>query len=546
MKEQTYRTGLWKVLSVVLASSFVLGLAPMYTHAETLQPGDYSADNSLSSLLGDGMTFLSPDEVINNTYWADLEAGSVTNKAGTTYYGVFPKNLLKPNETALSGIGFDENTGIAATPNVGISPSGLSLASIDMSSMVDELGAYRFGYLVGNDTYGPPNTGLAKTDPIPDYVNPYGFKESDLLTQAEIKDMGLLAPSADLKAVNSTDSTSIGEYAPGDALNLEFSMDVSGFRRFMNGLTLNYTRTGYMSPESIQRFYTEAKGQYDTQLVFTIDIPEGVTVNDPAATLNGLNDVATTTRIDGKKLIVSARLSQESKTSWQDVVKKINAFGGQIQLTLSGLSIDNNVEAGKDILLRGTASGFFDFAVSDFKDNNPVTSHAYLYAVAQQNAAGLDQGAEANKPKQISYSLKVVKPKVYDVTYQFASGTDGRALPADVTKLLPAAKTGQKDGATIATEPKTFDAVKVNGGTWTFTGWDKESVTLNGAAETVTGTWTYTADPVTPEAKNTTTTVKKGTPPKTGDSNMLLLYSITLLLSGALLIVLRRELKPKK
>ncbi|MDY3121663.1 hypothetical protein [Suipraeoptans intestinalis] len=65
MKKQTYRTGLWKVLSVVLASSFALGLAPMYTHAETLQPGDYSADNSLSSLLGDGMTFLSPDDIVN-------------------------------------------------------------------------------------------------------------------------------------------------------------------------------------------------------------------------------------------------------------------------------------------------------------------------------------------------------------------------------------------------------------------------------------------------------------------------------------------------
>ena len=546
MKKRTYRTGLWKVLSVVLASLFVLGLTPMHTYAESLQPGDYKADNSLSSLLSNGMTFLSPDEVISNTYWADLEAGSLTNKAGATYYGVFPKYLLKPNETAISSIGFDENTGIAATPNVGISPSGLSLATIDMSSVLDELGAYRFGYLVGNDTYGPPNTGLAKTDPIPDYVNPYGFKESDLLTQAEIKDMGLLTPSADLRAANSTDSKSIGEYAPGDALNLEFSMDISGFRRFMNGLTLNYTRTGYMSTESIQRFYAEAKGQYDAQLVFTIDIPEGITVNGPAATLSGLNGVTTTTHIDGQKLIISARLSQENKTSWQDVVKKINAFGGKIQLTISGLSIDNNAEAGKDIQLRGTASGLFDFAVSDFKDNDPVTSHAYLYAVAQQSTAGLDQGAEANKPKQISYSLKVVNPKVYDVIYRFASDTDGRNLPADVTKLLPAEKTGQKDGSTVVTEPKTFDAVKVKGGTWTFTGWDKESVTLKGATETVTGTWTYAAEPVIPETKNTTTNIKKENTPKTGDNNAFLLYSIIILLSVASLIVLRREVKSKK
>ncbi|MFV1035457.1 SHIRT domain-containing protein, partial [Klebsiella pneumoniae] len=44
--------------------------------------------------------------------------------------------------------------------------------------------------------------------------------------------------------------------------------------------------------------------------------------------------------------------------------------------------------------------------------------------------------------------------------------------------------------------PKEFTEVKdkVNKGTWTFEKWDKETATIDGADEHVTGTWVFTKD----------------------------------------------------
>lgn len=68
---------------------------------------DYTAENSLTSLAqygsGDNIVFVSPDKVIKDTYWADLEPGSVSKEYSKTCYGVFPKYVLKPSETALKG-----------------------------------------------------------------------------------------------------------------------------------------------------------------------------------------------------------------------------------------------------------------------------------------------------------------------------------------------------------------------------------------------------------------------------------------------------------
>ena len=62
---------------------------------------------------------------------------------------------------------------------------------------------------------------------------------------------------------------------------------------------------------------------------------------------------------------------------------------------------------------------------------------------------------------------------------------------------MPEAKSGNSDKTVVPTEPESFTPVTETDkegnvtGRWTFKSWDKTSVTINKANETVTGTWVY-------------------------------------------------------
>ena len=66
-------------------------------------------------------------------------------------------------------------------------------------------------------------------------------------------------------------------------------MNASWFKRYMNGFALFLTQTGGMSDEGIQKIYNQY-AMSDAQIVFSLDIPDGVTVsNNPTATIRGLD-----------------------------------------------------------------------------------------------------------------------------------------------------------------------------------------------------------------------------------------------------------------
>ncbi len=94
----------------------------------------------------------------------------------------------------------------------------------------------------------------------------------------------------------------------------------------------------------------------------------------------------------------------------------------------------------------------------------------------------------------------LVEEDTYKLDYEFkpsdAKGTPDK-LPQEVLDQLPKAQEKLADGTKVDS-PKDFTPVKdeVNGGTWTFEAWDKETATINGANEHVTGTWVFTKDPV--------------------------------------------------
>ena len=106
----------------------------------------------------------------------------------------------------------------------------------------------------------------------------------------------------------------------------------------------------------------------------------------------------------------------------------------------------------------------------------------------------------------------------YTVTYNYVSGTPDKTLPSNIT--APAAVNEKHTGDVVASPSGQIDVEDTaNQGTWHFNGWDKASVTIGTANETVTGTWNFVPTP--PAATYTVTyNYVSGTPDKTLPSNI--------------------------
>ena len=98
----------------------------------------------------------------------------------------------------------------------------------------------------------------------------------------------------------------------------------------------------------------------------------------------------------------------------------------------------------------------------------------------------------------------------YTVTYNYVSGTPDKTLPSSIT--APAVVSDKHTGDVVASSSGQIDVEDTaNQGTWHFNGWDKPSVTIGAANETVTGTWTFTAT----LGENPSTTPGTATPGET-------------------------------
>ena len=107
----------------------------------------------------------------------------------------------------------------------------------------------------------------------------------------------------------------------------------------------------------------------------------------------------------------------------------------------------------------------------------------------------------------------------YTVTYTYVSGTPDKTLPSSIT--APAVVSDKHTGDVVASLTGQIDVEDTaNQGTWHFNGWDKASVTIGTANETVTGTWNFVP---TPPAVTYTVTYNyvSGTPDKSLPSSII-------------------------
>ena len=92
----------------------------------------------------------------------------------------------------------------------------------------------------------------------------------------------------------------------------------------------------------------------------------------------------------------------------------------------------------------------------------------------------------------------VAKPVAkYKVTYEFTSTDTSTALPAEVLALLPTDADEYVNGDTVNAKQPAKTEVTVANGKWTFNGYAANSQTVNGSDVKFSGTWTFTANPVT-------------------------------------------------
>ena len=403
------------------------------------------------------------DSALKNTYWVDVEKKEITDGFdGKTYYGVFPKYLKSPSETAIADFPFNSLDGMTSTPNAGIVNSFNTywfLPGMDFEE--------RYGYLAGHDTAeGDTKPGQHPTKPIENRVNPFGFGENDLLTQDEIKNpVDKLKVYGDLRLKDVTDSKAVGELQPGDKLNLDFSVSIPWFKRYLNGWTLNYTRLGGMNDADVAKFHN-SYGKVDAGFAFTLDIPDGVEVaKDASATISGIKGFSpsVTKTNDGKTLIVTLKKDDAATTQkWQEIINQVkNVDTSNIMISVTGLSVKKTVTEGAKYRIRGTVSGFYDFANS-YTENfvkattareNNCANRNYFFFAAEQDANGLDNNGEENKPKQISYSFQVKKPAQSTVTFKDGDKTHatvtvetGKAIDTDALTNESMPKNPTKDG----------------------------------------------------------------------------------------------------
>ena len=181
----------------------------------------------------------------------------------------------------------------------------------------------------------------------------------------------------------------------------------------------------------------------------------------------------------------------------------VGSIGNVYETTLSGnesgsLDIIVGQEGVFEYQLRGSSKNVLDGFIS----NNEVyyiTIHSLrkMDGSFEEFVIVKNENGEKVVDSPFVYGVIEQKEGPHTVGYQFFSGTSGRALPTEVMDLLPASKTGLADGTTITAPamPVPGTTVTVVGGVWTFVGWQKDPITIEGVDGQFTGVWVYTADP---------------------------------------------------
>lgn len=143
-------------------------------------------------------------------------------------------------------------------------------------------------------------------------------------------------------------------------------------------------------------------------------------------------------------------------------------------------------------------------------------------------------GLSANeRARIISATVLYSAPDMYNVTYAATSVTAGKDLPQEIMNYMPPT-TQAEDGSKATPAEPLQKTVKVKGGSWSFAGYDHNSLTVNGADVQFVGKWKFTADGGQASNGSDQNGNDQGNKtPKTGDDINLMVWAAVLALAGA-------------
>lgn len=137
--------------------------------------------------------------------------------------------------------------------------------------------------------------------------------------------------------------------------------------------------------------------------------------------------------------------------------------------------------------------GWYDDSANTEEANNRWEAHQGI----EGNHLVLTEAGTLTAAEGAPVALKAAHG-VYGVSYVFISDTSGMELPDEVLALLPSDDDQYAPGVTVAALQPGQTSVKVDGGTWTFIGYDADEKTIEDDI-LFTGTWKYVADPADQE-----------------------------------------------
>ncbi len=405
------------------------------------------------------------DKLIQDDYWTDLEKKNIATEAddfgeSVQLFGVFPKYLPLPSETKVSDYcSIKSGAMLQPFPNSGICMNGYSeVGGIDIKQHKKMSEAAIKGTSVYEEL--PTNTG----DQNNDYYNPDNWTKADLLTSDEVNDPDKnLTAYGDLFAAGEESiSNKTGSYNTGDPVNLEFSLNIGWFKRYINALEgRDYFNKSAVGPD-YDTALNKAMVVADAGLTFTLDIPKGIICPDSKdikAELSGLEGFSISNisepndNNDGSKtLVIQVRRDNVEPQGWQALRKqRAKIDTSNIRLSVQGLKVSSDAADGSTINIRGTESGFYTF-------EKEGQFGGYFFFAAKQGDEGRDAAlpSDGSRNNMISYSFKVSKPVTpvtpvedHTVTFHPANGqSDFTQTVADGNKVSQPAEPVQ-DGYTF-------------------------------------------------------------------------------------------------
>ena len=207
-------------------------------------------------------------------------------------------------------------------------------------------------------------------------------------------------------------------------------MGAPWFKRLFNSHAMAKMQIGGIKEEEAKELHDKFV-MSDSEIVFTLGIPSGVTVGDnPTAKVSGIKGFTAKAYKDDKTLVIKLRKDERAKVyRWQEMVNKVKAVDtSKVSIDISGLSVSNDANPGSKISINGTASAMYDFATSFtekfYLHSEQHNSHrelgpghensserCYWTFAGVQDPAGLDEAAPKDKPNLISYTFNVTAPE---------------------------------------------------------------------------------------------------------------------------------------